>query len=197
MTFWETVAANFVGTLFVGLGAFAAGTVWWFWTQRRALHVNIESRGNTVTTDPTMRWYHAQVSCQSDGALYPTLEVLAPGREAYEAWFFAEYLSGKPQPTALRRSRLLVPIVWGKVDGSHNSWHLTPNGQVSSVGLPFAPNADYRFCVRVSWLRGGARQEHKEAEFRLLLGPTVTDEPTFERIERRWRAAHRLRRAAR
>lgn len=208
MTFVDTVFAGLVAGLLVVV---AAGLWATFWRDRNAPRVAITSLGNTISGvlphEKCSRWYHAGVAClTATAAPNPVVQVKAPGRADFEDWFFAEHLSGSPQPAAIRTTPLRIPLVAGVVGANPghvagrpiepNTWHLTPNGAPSVVTFTSGLNTERVFKVRVSWLRDGTRQAQAEDEFRLTFH-CPGEEPTFARVERRWGWRSRVRRVAR
>ncbi len=198
MTFWDTVWAAFIAGLLV---VAAAAIIARAWKRLRAPRIILRDYGSThARGEPWLRWYHAEVFCDSDAvALHPEVRVWPPDGAGFEVWNWA----GPARPEAIRRTSLLVPIVLGNLEGtSHwlsdgtavdpHAWYLTPEGR-HPIGrrFDFTADATLVFKVQVSWL-GQGQQHHRDAEFRLTFRAPGT-EPSFGMIgPSRWQAVPRI-----
>lgn len=199
MGFWETVGASvvafIVGSLLVGGVALVVGVL----TRPKVV---ISAYHSTLDPSGPVRWYHGQVCARSNtAALHPQLMVRPPDSKNYEQWAWPGH---KTHP-AIPPTPILIPIVLGNhtttggqldsgIGISAGVWRVTPDdgGQLGRH-LSLKPNNNYRFGVRVMWLRDGNRHAHQDAEFELRLGPIGT-EPEFVHIERHSRARYAVRR---
>lgn len=195
MTFLDTVLASAIA----GLAVLAvASSIAWILHRARSPRVVFCSLGDTSSpNEREARWYHGAVFSESKGsvAMHPQLAVRKPGSSDFEDWFFAEHLSGTPQPVAIRSTRLRIPLIAGNVSGNHagvcgstfppRTWAYTPNGTVGGPRIVAQPYASLTFTVKVTWMRNGAPAA-KQAEYRLKFG-ALDDEPEFSLVVRRWR----------
>jgi len=153
-----------------------------------------------------MRWYHAEVVCSSRAIVYePRLSVKAWGSADYGAWYFSEHPATYPQPRAIHRSGLRIPLVGGNLTADTGgylkgspippaSWCKTYNCAPDIASFrAFKANTSERFSVRVEWTRRDGTPGETIAEFELRFGesaedvtfvhvPATTDKGRFSRV---------------